>query len=353
MIVSGQASSDRFIIWTLRRTGGTNLAVHLGVDYKYHEPFNSDRVFGGVQNAYRRDGDQQAASEAIERIASMGVCFKHCVETVPWELSEKIARHSTKMGYKHIFLFRREPQGRVLSLHFAEVFDIWGRKQKEERADPEIEGKVQSTHLPVADLVGKEMRDREVLKRVFDFLVDLGSTPAIAVFEDIYNSFDQAVSIGIFHRLCGFVNSKKSPTEAEVRRVLFHGAQGTRDKYSLFPNYQDFCAEIGGIGPFRMSPTKPADGIDMLSVPKTAIVNLFDIRESWRADLLRVEGVAAQSGKETFCMIQCDGREIETINGLRSDRFSELHPQLMADHARFVALDIPVSSIDRVGLVVR
>ena len=41
-----------FIIWTLRRTGGTILAAHIGV--KHHEPFNKDRIFGDVSKAWLR-----------------------------------------------------------------------------------------------------------------------------------------------------------------------------------------------------------------------------------------------------------------------------------------------------------
>ena len=66
-----------FIIWTLRRTGGTNLATRLMALSQYpkleHEPFNPDRVHGHVTRNWVEHCDGYALDEESGRSALVEV----------------------------------------------------------------------------------------------------------------------------------------------------------------------------------------------------------------------------------------------------------------------------------------
>src|SRR5687767_10672415 len=102
-----------FIIWTLQRTGGTNLARRLferaslveaarekvqepgsigakwlgavASQWSFHEPFNygkKSRIFGPVTERWVTTNDRQALDTALAEICSLRIGLKHCVEMV-------------------------------------------------------------------------------------------------------------------------------------------------------------------------------------------------------------------------------------------------------------------------------
>lgn len=92
--IAGEGSAP-IIIWTLRRTGGTNLGASLferaPFEAVQQEPFNDDRLYGAVTQAFRSSGDEDALRNSLRDIVAGKVLIKHCVETVPPRLSILLA----------------------------------------------------------------------------------------------------------------------------------------------------------------------------------------------------------------------------------------------------------------------
>ena len=80
------AKCSPFIIWTLQRTGGTNLAKQsvsrsdlmcnqhesVSMDYKPldHEPFNMDRVYGHITRQWMASRDEGVLIEKMQEIVA-------------------------------------------------------------------------------------------------------------------------------------------------------------------------------------------------------------------------------------------------------------------------------------------
>ena len=246
-----QKRKDRpFIIWTLQRTGGTNLAAGLFKRSSWptaqHEPFNKGREFGHITDDWVANRDDIALQQAVEDICSRGVCIKHCVEVVPPVISNALARASLANNYEHIFLYRKESLGRLLSFHFARTTGKWGpgmgplgpkkgvkQNKYDESSLPESE---QLEPLPVKELVEHERRCVWLLSDLYKHLIEAGATPYTIAFEDIYLSNNPQQSREILLPLLaniGLSRSRSADIEF-IDQIIGTGDQGTRKKYSHF-----------------------------------------------------------------------------------------------------------------------
>jgi hypothetical protein len=117
-----------FIIWTLQRTGGTNLTSRLvekfGLKETDHEPFNLGRLYGNVTKHWNDYKDAAVLHCSMQAIAAERNVIKHCMEMVPWEVTRALAEAAVHAGYKHLFLYRESPRDRLLSLHFVQKTEV-------------------------------------------------------------------------------------------------------------------------------------------------------------------------------------------------------------------------------------
>lgn len=121
-----------FIIWTMRRTGGTSLgnAIAKVGDYTLeHEPFNWDRTFGSITKAFSntRKNFDFLSEQLQEQCIDKGICVKHCYEVVGGVLNESLVEVFSEAGYKHIIWRRENELLRLLSLYTAKQTDVWGK----------------------------------------------------------------------------------------------------------------------------------------------------------------------------------------------------------------------------------
>lgn len=331
------------IIWTLRRTGGTNLASHVGV--KYHEPFNNDRIFGDVSKSWREKLDRAELRLGVAKALHGNPSIKHCVETVPDEVTQELVRQSVKKGYQHIFLIRRKPDGRVLSLQFASSFGIWGAEHAKKKPLDEIESLVSDQVLPIESMIEQEIKDRKTLKQTYEQILSEDAIPAIAVFEDVYDSFNAPVSIALFERLCNHVGVAHPENDEELAKILFSGGQNTNEKYRLYRNYPEYLKEIAKIGVFSLGGRLPTLKVDRADFHEDAVIEIFEPRQSWRSDLVRIEGIAFQSSGERAWRIFAGELEIPAIWNLPSPRFAKRVGLHAGGTSRFVALDVPLEHL--------
>lgn len=255
-----------FIIWTLQRTGGTNLTQRLversGLPGTEHEPFNIGRVFGGITQRWAESRDALSLRAEIDAVCRKRVNIKHCVEMVPWEVTQALIEQSSAVGFRHLFLFRRHAAQRLLSLHFAKQSGIWGPAH-EGRLSTDID-KLE-TRLPVAALVQHEGRCAQWLQRAWDLLVARDQYPMAIAFEDIYASDPAVASRALLATLAalGLLRDAGSNTRF-VNTVHKEGNQGTRDAYTRFIGTVEVEQALSALPSFK--PEAPAAYLDVRPV---------------------------------------------------------------------------------------
>ncbi len=313
---SPACSPKPFIIWTLQRTGGTNLTTKLeeisGLHPAEHEPFNPDRQYGQITRDWLESRDRGRLDAAVQAAVDTRGIIKHCVEAVPWEISESLARASTLAGCRHLFLYRRNALDRLLSLRFAALTGIWGPRRwswnkelfdadddRGQNVESAIDSALQRA-LPVEELASHEHYCVKLLNRTWALLDAMGAKPVALAFEDIYQSDDTQSLLQV---LGPFIVSDSSSYHAVLARywldsvictggqitealpqvlrsfegsdsssydtglmqswldsvtVIGTGAQGSRDRYRQFSGVSDLAERLQFVAPPFFS--TPVDG---------------------------------------------------------------------------------------------
>ncbi len=184
--------SSPYIIWTLRRTGGTTLAgllatlsEHPGVE---HEPFNAERVFGEVVRGWKADPDPERLKAHMAEVLAPRPVIKHCHELLPHALNRALARVSTRMGYVHVVLDRQAEVDRILSLELARQTGAWGRVEAWRVFEALQSGERQIGPIDIPEALQHLrfcMARRRVLRGLFD---KLGIVPFEVLFEEVYGA---------------------------------------------------------------------------------------------------------------------------------------------------------------------
>ncbi|MEO5377117.1 MAG: LicD family protein [Magnetococcus sp. DMHC-6] len=247
--LSSQTTDFPFMIWTLQRTGGTNLTNRL-VEWSHlpgiqHEPFNLDRCYGNVTKGWMENKNLLALRSAIEAIVQRGVIIKHCVEIGPWEITRTLAEATCRANYRHLFLYRKKPVDRLLSLHFAKLYGIWGPGGKMKQGE-ELEKKIFAVPLPLAELIGHEKRCALLLTKTWEWLEAQGAAPMAIAYEDIYRTPDSTLPIQTLLPVLEHLGLSKGETENRhfIQSVLERGDQGTRNYYTLFQGREQLELEL-------------------------------------------------------------------------------------------------------------
>jgi len=232
-----KSTTTPFIIWTLQRTGGTNLAQRLfersNLPGTQHEPFNISRTFGHITEQWNKDNDKQKLDTAVHEIVNKNVLIKHCVEMVPWAVTEALIDAATEAGYKHLFLYRRNVLDRLLSLQFAKLSGIWG---PDIAAKNVLNEKIFAEPLPIKSLVQHEKKCIQILTKTWTHLKKQKVEPLAVAFEDIYQSDDPTLpqnEIQSVLESLGLSFNQESDQDF-VATVVGKGDQGTRRKYHAF-----------------------------------------------------------------------------------------------------------------------
>jgi len=242
-----------FIIWTFRRSGGTNLGQALFTNSQYdgveHEPFNQDRLFGYIVKKWREEHDIKYLYQEIEKILQTKPLIKHCLELMPNELNLAIAELSIKYGYKHLFLYREAPTSRLLSLNYAMKTNVWGKKHIKTRPFDEA---VFDELIPITQLLHHESECRSKMRQIYDFFKQRELAILSVSFEMLYESdFNYACMLvnRLFEELIGHSDSV---TTTFLAKTLKSGGQGTNAKYTQFPNSEQFIYELKKLPLFRL-----------------------------------------------------------------------------------------------------
>jgi len=240
-----------FIIWTMRRTGGTSFANILEniTEYKIqHEPFNWDRIFGFIAKNFQNDllnyDDLQA--DLQQHCIDKRVCIKHCYEVSGEVLNEALIDVFAQNNYKHIFLLRRDEFSRLLSLYTAIHTDVWGKHGSEgiyaqylkgEKKLPEYDIADMKKHLQLChkktNVLKQKMRDRNI-----KFLN--------IYYEDLYvGSFEERQQF--LRKICDYLKIPEQTFNDKTESYkyqLMKAKQKSNALYDLIPNLKAIEASL-------------------------------------------------------------------------------------------------------------
>lgn len=254
------SSSAPLVIWTLQRTGGTNLALQLqarsGLAMTEHEPFNVERQHGLLTRLWRSEQDPAALQQRMAQVCGEPQIIKHCVELVPWEVSQALLEASSRAGWKHLFLYRQQALGRLLSLHYARRSGVWGPGMApSDQADAD-------SALPVAELLQHERLCAGRLQRAWESLLSLDQTPWALAYETTYDPAQATTAAARLAQLATWLHMPGEPASlhAWADNVLRQGDQGTRQHYAQVPNLQELALALRTHDPFVPAPWLRRDG---------------------------------------------------------------------------------------------
>ena len=336
--------SAPIIIWTLRRTGGTNLANAMfqlaGYKAIEHEPFNTDRSFGHILLEYNENKDLERLYENINDVVKNGYSIKHCIELMPEEFNIALMELCVRYGYRHVFLYREEAADRLLSLNYAQKTGIWGRDQRDQC---EIDESVFQDPIDTNGLLGHEVTCQKELRSIYETLVDLNQTPLAVSFESLYKSdFDYSKRL-VTDLFLELELDSAALTEDLFKKILKKGAQGTKSDYLKFPGSENFikaAEEMERFSLHRYSSIYPkvdlyGEGVGNL------VVYLF--KPSIYREKYHLVGAFIAEDQSSFC-VDWFGHKVTMLTRMKSNNFAANHPGLpLAETARFISMATHIS----------
>jgi hypothetical protein len=237
-----------FIIWTMRRTGGTSLANILGVlsnKEVEHEPFNWDRSFGDMtktfQNNYKNFHLLEQSLEA--RCFSTQINVKHCYEIVGQVFNDSLIELFSKSYYKHILLIRKNELLRLLSLYTAKYTEVWGKHGSEEIYEKYKSGITQLPNYDIADMQNHANYCSQITTKVRKKLIDYGVNLYEVSYEDLFtNAKSLAQQKEILNNLCQHIGIDSNLVEEKQKDysyLLIKNKQNDFDLYNRIPNLSE------------------------------------------------------------------------------------------------------------------
>ncbi len=315
-----------FIIWTLRRTGGTNLANALfgASSYKnaYHEPFNIDRKFNFVQNNWKASQDPEQLLLDVQQAFTGLPLIKHCLEVCPMPVNMAIMAEAARKGYKHLFLYREGAQERLLSLNFAQLTNVWGKEQVPEGG---ISDDVYKSEIPVESIIKHELNCRKSLASMYELLLKREQKVEEVSFEELYVQ-EKNSSKAKLDKIVDFLKLEKGYFSSEVvNNILMRGSQGTKSDYLKFKRSDEFISEVSKLPAFKLTLLKlPMLIRNELSVPVTHF-EIWDLQLTKNGTYI-LSGVLLAKDRGNVWLESEDGRKIEVNDFVESARMKNLYP---------------------------
>ena len=337
-IQSPNGNKTGIIIWTFRRTGGTNLTSaiikSLGDKTVEHEPFNTDRVFGSITTKWRETRDIDKLRSSLHQVFAQNISFKHCLEIIPMEMNFLLLELATEYGYKHLFLYRENAADRLLSLNYAMRTGIWGSKGK---TPIECAKDVFSEPVNISKLLNHEATCRHDMRSIYANLLAKGDSPIAVSFESIYKrsqQYSKALVKELFEQVTG---SRPSLFKSLYQNLVSHGSQGTSSDYMRFPGADELAIQADKLGPFQLHHKINYQVALADSENQVLYTEFWDALPSVQADKYYIHGVILSKAAEHAKINATQGGEDVFIKTkLASQRIKKMHPDVKgSSHCRF------------------
>ena len=236
---------EKFIIWTMQRSGGTSLTRVFDVAGEYknvkHEPYNGNQCFGHVRSGRPRESNKATVldyySTAIEEtLANNNVSLKHCYEVHDELLNQALFDVSSRMNYIHILLIRNNNFERQISLELAKKTGIWSRSQQ-------LSSNTDTNELPALDInaILKHELECQEKQRVIRSMSEPFS-PNNIVYEELYKGSLSArldYLAPTFAALNIEQPNKARASNLGIDNMLINSKQNSAAIYKRIPNFEE------------------------------------------------------------------------------------------------------------------
>lgn len=226
-----------FIIYTLRRTGGTSLTTFMSRISAFpsveHEPFNKERIWGPITAEVQKGLGGAALRARLAEVLAQRPNIKHCVEVVPMAISRTLIDLCNDLGYQQFVLHRRHEKDRLVSLYLAMATGAWGPSAAADIYPKLRSGEVKPAPIDLAKVPERIRIDAgclgEVLMRLRARQIDFDWQ----IFEELYAdpAATRAAALSIAARLGVAV------ADTDPRLAVFSSASGQRSSevFDLVP----------------------------------------------------------------------------------------------------------------------
>lgn len=249
-----------FIIWTLRRTGGTsftNLMMDLsGRPRLEHEPFNWNRSLGQVALDFDRGHNEAALRARLQGILGPGPSIKHAYEMVSHGFNNALMQEATDAGYRHIMLTREDEAARMLSLALAEQTGHWGDAGTRAAHEAIGAGRQAAQPFDIPAMIAAHREARYFTATVEDGFERLGADIIRVGFDQLFA--DPEAGRALILELCDILAIDVVNEEAFNRKVSHALTESGQDSDRIYPQVPNISAarraigvEVAGEPPFR------------------------------------------------------------------------------------------------------
>ena len=243
-VAEGSSVDAPFIIWTFRRTGGTSLKTILfwlsTRESWQDEAFNRDRELGEITKKYEETRDLGQLSHDINEVVLQKKNLKHCVETVPYEVTSQLLRQAHANGYRHIVLLRRNEEHRQISLALALITKAWGPAQAEQTYSMIIRGERRLEPINLGWMQKQIDRDAIALGRLIRLFASKDIPYKMVFFEDLYTG-TFAARVEHLKAIISWLGLARAQdvTDEAYRDVLMARSQNTSSILHFVPNLEE------------------------------------------------------------------------------------------------------------------
>ncbi|MEM1431951.1 MAG: hypothetical protein AAGG09_21040 [Pseudomonadota bacterium] len=236
-----------FVIWTLRRTGGSTLVSLLrervGAHRLLAEPFNPNREFSELTTSFKATQDKAALLSGIRAALDGSVSLKQCIDVLPFDVHDALLQVTRDLGYRSLVLDRRDDSARVLSLLLAQQTKAWGRASARD-IYPDIASGARALKpfnlRRLETLLHRGRARREGLCRLFSAA---GLAPPVVFYEDLYDcrggsptdAAGPALALRLLRHL-GAASDEGDALDGWLHERLGGSAQHSQTLYAQVPN---------------------------------------------------------------------------------------------------------------------
>ena len=194
-----------------------------------------------------KSGDKDQLERDVEQTLEKRPLIKHCHELVRQEINTALLKVSTRLGYRHLTLNRRDEVGRVLSLELAKITGVWGKVGSVQAYEKIKAGEIQLNpiNIPAAVANLRFCWDRRV--QMERELAAIDPKTYDIIFEDAYAN---PVNEANHEIVCGAVEFLGMYPEAfpdftkRLTEVLTNKGQNSARIIDFVPNIQETRAAL-------------------------------------------------------------------------------------------------------------
>lgn len=238
-----EPSDKPFIIWTLQRTGSTNLLRMLmylsswrTAEAEGFDPASPERQFSWIPGL----AIEEQRDDAIRAVCAGRWNVKHVVDRLPSDFNRELALATTEAGYAHVVLDRRDRAARLSSLGVAERLGTWDANAKTERVLRDLAAGRIELDLDAQALLERQLAAERALGEVVRYLPSYH----FVWFEDLYAG-TLTERMWTFEALARHIGVSWIHDARRIERLLLNGGQDTSAALNGSPWKSELLRKLG------------------------------------------------------------------------------------------------------------